>query len=131
MGEEHVEIVRRAFAELGRGNFWIPDVFDPAVRVGWLDAIGKETETVGLEAMSSFLLDFMENWSALTLEAERIVGGGDRVAVSCAFHGRGKSSGVATDWRHGQVWTLRDGKVIRVESFDEFSDALAAAGLSE
>jgi hypothetical protein len=36
MSQENVEIVRGAFAEFERGNFWIPEVFDPSIRIVWL-----------------------------------------------------------------------------------------------
>jgi hypothetical protein len=52
MSEENVEIVRRAFAQFEQGNFWVPEFFDPSVRIRWLDAVGTESETVGLQAMS-------------------------------------------------------------------------------
>ena len=56
MSQENVEIVRRAFAEFEQGNFWVPEVFDPSVRIEWLDAMpGGTTETVGLEQLAATL----------------------------------------------------------------------------
>jgi ketosteroid isomerase-like protein len=131
MAPENVEVVRRAFAELERGNFWIPEFFDPGVRIKWLDAVGAESETVGLHAMSSFLLNWIEHWDELTLAAERIIDAGDQVVALAAWRGRGKASGVATEWRHGQVWTLREGRVTSIEAYNEPTEAFEAAGLSE
>jgi ketosteroid isomerase-like protein len=130
MGAENVDIVRRIFAEVERGNFWLPELFDPAIRIRWLDAVGMKAETVGLEAMSSFLLKFMDALGELTLTAERIVDAGDRVVVVCVWRGRGKTSGVATEWRHGEVWTLRNEKVTSIVAYDTPIEALEAAGLS-
>jgi ketosteroid isomerase-like protein len=131
MSEENVEIVRRAFREFAQGNFWMPGLFDPAVRIKWLDAVGGEAETVGLQAMSSFVLNWLESWDGLTLHAERIIDAGDQVVVLAVWRGRGKASGVATEWHHGGVWTLREGRVISVESYKEPTEALEAAGLSK
>ncbi len=131
MSRENVEVVRRAFGEFERGNFWMPELFDPAIRIRWLDAVGTEAETVGLHAMSSFLLNWLQSWDELALAAERIIDAGDRVVVLSAWRGRGKTSGVETEWRHGEVWTLREGRVISIVAYDEPTDALEAAGLLE
>ena len=41
MSRENVEVVRRAHAEFRRGNFWVPEFFDPNVSIRWLDAVGR------------------------------------------------------------------------------------------
>ncbi len=47
------------------------------------------------------------------------------------FRGRGRGSGVEVDARFYDVYTLRNGKIVRVDEFAEREDALEAAGLSE
>ena len=131
MSEENVEIVRGAYEEFAGGNFWLPELFDPDVRIRWLDAVGTESETVGLEAMSSFLLNWLESWDELTLTAERIIDAGEQVVILAVFRGRGKTSGVATEWRHATVWTLREGRVISSVSYEDATEALEAVGLRE
>jgi ketosteroid isomerase-like protein len=130
MAEDDVE-VRRAHAEFERGNFWVPELFDPGVRVVWLSVIGGEMETVGLPEMSRVMTDWMQSWEQVTLVAERFIDAGDRVVVIGDWRGRGKASGVITNWRHGAVWTLRDGKVISLVSYPDPVDALRSVGLSE
>ncbi|HST33773.1 MAG TPA: nuclear transport factor 2 family protein [Solirubrobacteraceae bacterium] len=131
MSQENVEIVRRAHAEFERGNFWVPEVFDPDVRIVWLPAIGGDEETVGLAEMGRVVLDWMQSWDHVRLIAERFIDAGDQVAINGYWRGRGKASGVVTDWRHGSVWTLRDGKAISVVSYSDPADALKAVGLAE
>jgi ketosteroid isomerase-like protein len=131
MSRENVEVVRRAHTEFERGNFWVPDFFDPDIHVVWLTAIGGDEETVGLAEMGRVVLDWMRSWDELKLFAERLVDAGDRVAVVGYWRGRGRASGVVTDWRHGSVWTLRGGKAISVVSYADPADALKAVGLAE
>lgn len=126
-----MEIVRRAYAEFERGNFWVPEFFDPSVRIKWLDAVGAESETVGLEAMSDFMRTWLEVHEDLKLTAERIIDAGDHVVVVSAWRGRGKASGVPTEWRHATVVTLREGKVVSMAGYTDPAEALEAAGLSE
>ena len=47
------------------------------------------------------------------------------------FRGRGRGSGVEVDSRFYEIYTLRDGKIVRVDEFAERSEALKAAGLSK
>ena len=131
MSEENVEIVRRIFSEFEQGNFWLPEFFDPSVRVVWLDAVVGKAETIGLEEMSGQLTNWLKEYERLTLTAERIVDAGEEVVVVAAWRGRGRVSGVPTEWRHGEVWNLRQGKVTSLISYAEPSAALEAAGLSE
>ena len=93
--------------------------------------MGTEAETVGLEAMSSFVLNWLESWDELTLAAERIIEAGDQVVVFAVWRGRGKTSGVATEWRFAGVWTMREGKVVSSVAYTDPTEALEAAGLSE
>jgi ketosteroid isomerase-like protein len=48
------------------------------------------------------------------------------VVVACMYeHGRGKTSGLPFERRHVQVWTFRDGRVVRIELFAALDEALA------
>jgi hypothetical protein len=99
MSRENVEVVRRAFSEFERGNFWVPEVFDPNVRVVWLDFPAGESETVGLEGLSRGFKNWVEPFDHVTMKAERIVDAGDQVVIIAAWRGRGKASGVDAEWR--------------------------------
>jgi hypothetical protein len=45
--------------------------------------------------------------------------------------GRGASSGAATALELGNIFTLRNGEIVRMEIYGQPEDALEAAGLSE
>jgi ketosteroid isomerase-like protein len=46
--------------------------------------------------------------------------------------GRGRASGIEVEARSGAaVWTMREGKIVRVVWFPTRAEALEAAGLSE
>jgi ketosteroid isomerase-like protein len=62
---------------------------------------------------------------------EEIIDAGDQVVVVAHHQGRGRASGVDVDTRFYEVYTLREGKVWRVDEYTERAEALEAAGLRE
>ena len=56
-----------------------------------------------------------EAWEANETTLEEVIGRGDRVFVTVRFHGRGRASGVEVETRFYEVYTLRDGKVLRID----------------
>lgn len=133
MSQENVEVVRRIFDAWSRGDFNVSaDEFDAGVRVVWLNVFDvDDDETLGFEAAVARMAYWVSNWEHLSLAAERILDAGDRVAVIAVWRGRGAGSGVVSEWRHGAVWTFRDGKVIEAISYPDPAGALEAVGLSE
>ena len=69
-----------------------------------------------------------EDWG---YDIEDVIPRGDVIAVRIHQWGRGKGSGVAVEDRFWQVWTMRNGKAVRVSHHREKNEALEAAGLAE
>jgi ketosteroid isomerase-like protein len=76
-----------------------------------------------------------ERWASafeeLRVTFEEIIDAGDQFVVVAHHQGRGRGSGIEVDARFYEVYTLRDGKVLRVDEYTEREKALEAAGLSE
>jgi uncharacterized protein len=83
----------------------------------------------GLEAMADYMRGFLEPWERVTIEAEELIANGDRVFAAATQRATGAGSGTQTELRFFQVWTLRDGRIIRFEAFRDRGAALAAAGI--
>ena len=45
------------------------------------------------------------------------------------MHARGRATGIETEQRAFLIWTLRDGRVTRLQTFADREEALEAAGL--
>ena len=77
----------------------------------------------------------MEAWAAsfdeFRWEAEDFVDAGDRVVVVIREWGRPYGTDVELDHRYGAVYTVRDGKVARLQWFHDKQQALASAGLPQ
>jgi ketosteroid isomerase-like protein len=58
------------------------------------------------------------------LEVEELAG---HVVASMRQRGRGKASGAEVDHRFTHVWTVRDGRAIRLQSFARHDDAVRYA----
>ena len=55
---------------------------------------------------------------------------GDDVVVVIRERGRSKT-GIDMDERHAELYTLKDGRILRRRGFSDASQALAAVGLRE
>jgi ketosteroid isomerase-like protein len=127
MSQENVEIARRAFEFEIYGRGEAAGIFDPDVVLNPVE----EEPSYGLDAIRDNFEHWKGAWDELEVTAEEFIDLGDRVLI-CAHHqGRGRGSGIEVDARFYEVYTLRDGEVVRVDEFAERADALEAAGLSE
>jgi ketosteroid isomerase-like protein len=69
-------------------------------------------------------------FAELDVVPEEFLEAGDRVIVVFRFFGTGRESGVPIDERLAHLWTIRDGKAVRMEVRSGREDALRAVGAS-
>jgi uncharacterized protein len=127
----NVEALRPVYEEWGRGN-WTPrfDVYADDLEWGWSDEFpGLSGVYRDPELRNHRLLEWLSEWEDWRCEAEEFMTNGEFVVVLARYSGRGKESGVTVDSEGAHVWTMRDGKAIRLEVFSSRSRALEAAGL--
>ena len=91
----------------------------------------EETPRQGHDAVRENLRRWETDWEDLRTVPEEFLDAGERVVVTVHFAGRGRGSGIAVDARLYAVWTVHDGKAVRMDEFTERAEALEAAGLSE
>jgi ketosteroid isomerase-like protein len=130
MSEENVEVVRKAidYEYYGVGDRAEAEaIFDPQVVLNPID----EAASSGFDAMRADMARWASAFDELKVTVEEIIDAGDQVLVVAYHQGRGRESGVEVDTRFYEVYTLREGKVSRVDEYIERDDALIAAGLSE
>jgi len=132
MTREDVEIIRAAWNAWLRGDLealfrtFAPDVvWDTSHFHDW-----PEASYHGTEGVRRFLTEWLEVWDEYEVNVEEILAISDgRVLTLLRQRGRGRSSGAAMDLRMAQIATLRDGKVVRLENYEDRDEALEAAGL--
>ena len=85
----------------------------------------------GVEEAVRLRDSWFEAWESLDFTVDEYLEAGDRV-VSCGrSHAQGKGSTVPLDFESYTVFTLRDGKIARMEFFIQREVAFAAAGIME
>ncbi len=135
MSQENVDAMRGVYEAMARGDFWAArEVFHPEVEWSWSSSMSGLTGVDayhGIEGVEIATRDAFEAWDLFWQEAKDFIEVGDQVLVLTRQHGRPKGSTREVETDAGQVWTFRDGRVIRFKAFDTPTEALEAVGLSE
>jgi len=131
MSRENVDFVREVYAEWERGNFQAGvDRYDPDAVLVQHPGFPEAGTYQGLEGFAAYMHTFLDAWEKVTIEAAELTDAGDSVVAEVVQIGVGKGSGASVEFRYFQVWTFRDGKVIRLEVIRDRDAAFEAAGAS-
>jgi ketosteroid isomerase-like protein len=131
MSQENVELVRRLLAVYNERSFAEnADLIDPDI-VWDLSAVQlpDSVRYTGRDEFRKFVETWEEGFASEHVEAEEILdAGGDSVLVMILHRGRGKASGIDVSQRYAMVWTLRDGRAVRMDMYATRDEALEAIG---
>jgi|SRR5271165_3194035 len=126
MSQENVEIVMRAVNAVNQSNLLVGGSnplsvlheFDPHLE--WdLSRRGVDPEIYhGYEGWLRFTEEFRDAWQEYRFDVEEVIDAGESVVLFGHNTGLAKS-GIKLSVRVGQVWTLRDGKIVRWQFFGE------------
>jgi ketosteroid isomerase-like protein len=129
MSRENVEIVRRLLDALLLGDEeTVTSILDPDVRVVD-DDLPDAGEYAGIDGLAAWASNWDESWESWQLEPQALIDAGDQVVALVKLFAVGKGSGVTVERNNGMVWTVRDGKAVRLEYYGSGEEALEAAGL--
>jgi ketosteroid isomerase-like protein len=133
MSSDNVEAARRGYEALGQVGVeaFLEEFIDPDFETTTPPEMTVEPATYrGHEGLRHYFDSFYEVMDEVRFEAEEFIDAGDRVVVPTRLVARGRDSGIEAVQQLVLVWTLRDGKALRVETFATRAEALAAAGSS-
>ena len=130
--EANIEVLRPVYEQWSQGNFRpVTGAYGADLEWGWSeefpDIAGVER---GAEGQSDKLLTWLSTWEKWRVEVEEYRTNGDFVVVLTRYIGRGKGSGVDVDTPGAHLWTVRDGRAVRMVVFSDRERALEAAGLA-
>ena len=131
MSQQNVEIVRRLHGAYARGD--LEAVFaalDPEIEVHDHD-LPDSGNYRGLEGVRQWQADWAGPWEDWGWEPVEFIEAGERVIAVLRVHAKGRHSGIDVEQLNAAVWTLRDGKCVRLDYYDSRDQALQAAGLRD
>jgi ketosteroid isomerase-like protein len=133
MSVENVELVQKLLDVYNERSFdENSELIDPEIvwdlsRVELPDGASYS----GRSELRGFVETWEEGFESEHVTAEELLDAGDRVVVSIRHRGRGKISGIEIAQTFAMVWTLRDGRAVRMVMYPTLDEAVEAAGLSQ
>ncbi len=132
MPQENIELVRLAIERHNCGNL---DAFlelcAPDLEFRDVPALPGSGVYVGHEAYRGWYAQMDDAFEELRYEPVEFIDAGDQVLVVNHGVGTGKGSGARVEMDFSNVWTVNDGRIVRIAGYDSHAEALEAAGLRE
>jgi ketosteroid isomerase-like protein len=107
------------------------DSLDPEVE---FDLTGRPDGKVwyGREGVAQAMMEWIDAFESWEVKTERYIdAGGDQVVSLWRERGRGKTSGLPIEQAGGTVFTVRQGKIVKMVSYLGHERPLEVVGLSE
>ena len=130
MSQENVEVARRFHDHFDRTGEPLWGVIDSEIDVYDHDVPDAGTYH-GLAGFTEWLTNWGESFENSAMELERLVDAGDQVVSLIVMRATGRGSGVSVERKDAIVSTFQDGKITRIDWYNDQAQALEAAGLSE
>jgi ketosteroid isomerase-like protein len=136
MSQENVEVVREVYdASSRRDSAAVLALYDAAVVIdvthGAVGEVAGRTIHRGHGGLRRFFRAWYDAWESVEPDLQELLDAGEHVVSIEITRARGKASGAEVELQQYGVWTITDGKIVRVSWFTSREDALEAAGLSE
>jgi ketosteroid isomerase-like protein len=126
----NVDVVRGLFAAWTSGDWSSTAWADPQVDfVMEVDAFPDMGAYHGVEEMRHAWSGFLSAWEEFRASEPELIDRGDRVIGLYTIRARGRSSGVEVKQPVAGIFTLRDGKVVRIELVTR-EQGLRSAGIN-
>jgi ketosteroid isomerase-like protein len=136
MPQDNVEIVRAVYeAAARRDAASVLALYDPAVELDAsaiaLGGLVGQPVRHGHEGVRSFFRELHEAYENLTYDLEELIPVGDRVISFVTRRGRGRLSRVEVEMSFAIAWTVRHGRIVKLEWFasrEQAREAVAGGG---
>jgi ketosteroid isomerase-like protein len=131
MSSGNRQTLERILEELFAGRSLGPELLaDDAEWVNPPDAVEGGTRR-GADAFNDAIASVFAAWDDVHFDTEQVIGDGDVVVALGVLRGHIRGPGMAVEAPHAQIWTFRDGRVIRMQWCNTHAEALQLAGVRE
>lgn len=133
MPSENIELLHRVYAAMNDRDYSrLPELCHPEVELRFSPLFPDQATYRGYAELEGALrATFGEAFDELRFEPDELREVGEGVLASVSVHARGRESGAPTEFRAYHVWTIREGRVLRIEAHLDAEQALESAGLRE
>ena len=139
MSLEAIRVVRRVYEAVAQHDFeavlalYDPDFEFDGSRHPYAGVMGDRAQTFrGHERLQDWWREWLQAWQSYEDRLEELIDADEPVVSVAVARARGHTSGVNVEmFGNAGLWTVRDGKVVRVAWYATRADALAAGGGSE
>ena len=131
MSQENVDRLRRGYEAFARRDLDAAlEMMDPNIEAHDAPEAPDATVHYGPDAVRRDWEQMFALFEDFTIDIEEVFDAGDELAVFLRLSGRGRESGAEVDARMAHVWTIREGRAIRLRQYLDRTEALEAVGLS-
>jgi ketosteroid isomerase-like protein len=131
VSRESIEIVQEGVAAFNSGELdRVFAVAHPDFEAHVAPEISAEPDTYrGQDGIRRYFESFREAFDEIGFEAEELVDAGSSVVVALRMTATARHTAIPVEQRNAGIWTVADGKIVSIQTYASFADALAAAGL--
>jgi ketosteroid isomerase-like protein len=134
MSRDNVEAVLHAYEAMSRGDIDAAVAgFDPDIEWQVPPFLTEGTVHRGVAAVRRLWETWTDSFERVEWRVEEVIDAGDEdVMVMAALHATGRGSGAeVVSPTFAQIWTVRDGRAVRVEMLPNRRTALERLGLPD
>jgi ketosteroid isomerase-like protein len=122
-----LELVREIIDAFNRGDVdAMLARMDPGFEWSPLEESPVSRDVRGHEQVRRYVEDWFGTFDNLRIEVGDLSAVGDHVVVEVEGHGRGRASGVELHNGYCQVWTVRQGRAVRMDEYATRDEGFAA-----
>jgi uncharacterized protein len=133
MSAQNVEVVRRGFEAFNSGDMVRILAFaDPDFEAIVPPELSAEPDIYrGHDGIRRYFQTFQDAMDEIRFQPERFWDVGPSVVALVRITAKGRQTAISVEQRIAQVWSIRDGRAKRVQTYASLSEALQAVGLEE
>ena len=131
MSQENVEIVRTVMESFNlKGVDAIAEQIHPDFETTTPPSLAVEPDTYrGPEGVRRWFDAWEGTMEEVRFDVDELVDAGDRVIAVSRMVARSHTTGIEVEQAVALVWTLRDGRAVRLDSYATRDEAVQAVGL--